>query len=88
MKTDSSFRKYPTLLFVADDLSRICDSLTRLYNDSCVRCLSRADRISLSVNIQKLRAHCGTIHHYRVECDKARSILTEASLSVQDDCPF
>lgn len=87
----SSHKEYPSLLFVADDLSRCANSLASLYKSSSLSKLSRHERVSLSVIVQKIRSHIATIHSHRIACDKATDLLRQVSLTdkeIEDSLPF
>lgn len=89
----SSHKEYPSLLFVADDLSRCADSLASLYKSSSSSSskLTRYERVSLSVIVQKIRSHIATIHSHRIACDKATDLLRQVSLTdkeIEDNLPF
>lgn len=87
----SSHKEYPSLLFVADDLSRCADSLLSLYQSSSLSKLSRCERVSLSIIVLKIRSHIATIHSHRVACEKATDLLRQVSLTdkeIEDSLPF
>lgn len=84
----SNFRDYPSLNFVCDDINRISNSLSELLLSSS---LTRADRVSVSVCVQKLRSHIATIYHHKLGCEKAMKMLLDTTLSntdIVDELPF
>lgn len=81
-----SSRDYPSLRFVCDDIHRIANSLSELLRSSN---LTRADRISLSVNIQKLRSHTATIYgHMYCDCFDKLFGISNLPLDKDEDLPF